>query len=65
MMTPKALAVQFGLRLTMCTTVSNHDGLSTALHSTTDMSARWVPPQGAPEKYNDYQANVLGKDGLL
>ncbi len=60
-MTPKALAVHFDSRLAMRATVIDHDGSSTALHSTVDMSARWVPPKGAPEDYNDYQANVLGK----
>jgi hypothetical protein len=65
MMTPKALAVHFGSRLAVSAMVSNHDGLSTASHSTADMSVWWVPPKGTPEYYNDYQANVLGKDGLL
>jgi hypothetical protein len=65
MMTPKALAMHFGLRLAVRATVSNHDGLSTASHSTPDMSAWWVLLKGAPEDYDDYQANVLGKDRLL
>ncbi len=65
MMTPKALAVHFGLRSAMHATVINHNGSSTALHSTVDMSVRWVPPKGAPEDYDDYQANDLRKDGLL
>jgi hypothetical protein len=65
MMTPKALAMHFGLRSAMRATVRDHNGLSTALHSTVDMSARWIPPKGAPEDYDDYQANVLGRDGLF
>jgi hypothetical protein len=65
MMAPKALVVHFGLSLAVRATVSDHNSLSTALHSTVDMSARWVPPKGAPEDYHDYQANVLGKDRLL
>ncbi len=54
MITSKALAVHFGSRSAVRAMVSNHDGLSTALHSAADMSARWVPPKGVPEDYDDY-----------
>jgi hypothetical protein len=62
--TPKTLAVHFGLKSPVCTVVDN-DSSSTALHSTADMSTQWVPPPGLPEDHDDYQANVLRKDGLL
>jgi hypothetical protein len=63
-LTPKALAVHFGLKSPVCTEVDT-DRSSTASHSTTDMSTRWVPSPGYPEDYDDYHANVLGKDKLL
>jgi hypothetical protein len=40
MMTPKALAMHFGSRSAVRAMVSNHDRLSTGLHSTVDMSAQ-------------------------
>ncbi len=62
---PKDLFIHFGTWLPMHATVINHDSSSTALHSTANMSTRWVPPSGMPEDYDDYPASVLGKDGLL
>jgi hypothetical protein len=59
---PKDLSIHFGMRLPVRATVINHDSSSMALHSTTDMSMRWVPPSGMPEDYDDYPASVLGKD---
>ncbi len=63
-LTPKTLAVHFGSKSPVPTVVDN-DSSSAALHSTADMSTRWVPPPGLPEDYDHYQASVLGKDGLL
>ncbi len=62
---PKDISVHFGTRSPMRATVIDHDSSSTALHSTADMSTRWVPPSGMPEDYDDYPASVLGKDRLL
>jgi hypothetical protein len=64
MLTPKTLAVHFRLKSPVCTVVDNYSS-SPALHSTVDMSMRWVPPPGLPKDHKDYQANVFGKDGLL
>jgi hypothetical protein len=61
----KAPAVHFGSRLPMRATVIDHDSSSTALQSTADMSTPWVPPCGMPKDYDNYHANILGKDGLL
>jgi hypothetical protein len=63
-LTPKTLAVHFGSKSPVCTVIDNNSS-SAASHSTTDMSMRWVPPPGLPEDYDNYQASVLGKDGLL
>jgi hypothetical protein len=63
-LTPKALAVHFGLKSPVCTEVDT-DRSSTTSHSPADMSTWWVPPPGYPEDYNDYHASVLGKDELL
>jgi hypothetical protein len=63
-LTPKTLAVHFGSKSPVCTVMDN-DSSSAALHSTADMSSRWVPPPGSPVDYNNYQASVLGKDELL
>jgi hypothetical protein len=62
-LTPKGLAVHFGLKSPVHTEVDT-DRSSTAFHSTADMSMRWVPPPGYPEDYNDYHVSVLGKDKL-
>jgi hypothetical protein len=62
-LTPKTLAVHFGSKSPVCMVVDN-DRSSAALHSTVDISTWWVPPPGLPEDYNNYQASVLGKDGL-
>jgi hypothetical protein len=56
--------MHFGLRSPVRTVV-DPDSSSAALHSTAYMSMRWVRPPGVPEDYNDYRANVLGKDGLI
>ncbi len=61
----KAPAVHFGLRFPVRATVIDHDSSSMALQSTADMSTRWVPPRGMPKDYDNYHADVLGKDGLL
>jgi hypothetical protein len=63
-LTPKTLALHFGLKSPVCMVVDN-DSSSAALHSTMDMSTQWVPPPGLPEGYDNYQAIVLGEDGLL
>ncbi len=63
-LTPKTLAVHFGSKSPVHTVVDN-DSSSAASHSTVGMSTRWVPPLGLPEDYDNYQASVLGKDGLL
>jgi hypothetical protein len=63
-LTPKTLAVHFGLKSPVHLVVENNSS-SAASHSTADMSTRWVPPPGLPGDYNDYQASVLGKDELL
>jgi hypothetical protein len=62
-LTPKTLAVHFGSKSPVRMVVDN-DSSSAASHSTAGMSTRWVPPPGLPEDYDDYQASVLGKDGL-
>ncbi len=62
-LTPKALAVHFGSKSPVCTEVDTNR-LSTASHSTMDMSTRWVPPPEYLKDYDDYHASVLGKDKL-
>jgi hypothetical protein len=62
-LTPKAPAAHFGSKSFVRTEVDT-DRSSTTLHSTVDMSTRWVPPPGYPEDYDDYHASVLGKDEL-
>jgi hypothetical protein len=64
MLTPKTLAVHFGLR-SPSRTGMDMDRSGAAKDSTADMSTRWVPPPGYPEDYNDYNASVLEKDELL
>ncbi len=63
-LTPKALAVHFGLKSPVCTEVDTYRS-STTSHSTADMSTWWVPPSGYPEDCDDYHTSVLGKDKLL